>query len=70
MADNRGLNVLVLGEIGSGKSSVVNLLVGEAVAKVSPDAGPCTLRTIRHETTIQMQETWTTVHIREVVGFN
>ncbi|KAI6159898.1 hypothetical protein EDD17DRAFT_1837424 [Pisolithus thermaeus] len=42
MADNRGLNVLVLGEIGSGKSSVVNLLVGEAVAKTrddDPDAG-------------------------------
>ncbi|KAI6103330.1 hypothetical protein EDD16DRAFT_1793010 [Pisolithus croceorrhizus] len=60
----------VAGEIGSGKSSVVNLLVREAAAKVSPGAGPCTLRTVRHETTIQVQETWTTVHIREVVGFN
>ncbi|KAI6107683.1 hypothetical protein EDD16DRAFT_1712192 [Pisolithus croceorrhizus] len=70
MADNRHLNVLVMGEIGSGKSAVVNLLVGKEVAKVSPHAWPCTLRTIRHETTIQMQETWTTVHIWEVVGFN
>ncbi|KAI6114558.1 hypothetical protein F5141DRAFT_717747 [Pisolithus sp. B1] len=70
MADNRDFNILVMGEIGSGKSSVVNLLVGKKVTEVSPDAGPCTLKTIRHEATIQVQETWKTVHIWEVVGFN
>ncbi|KAI5995124.1 hypothetical protein EDD15DRAFT_2366052 [Pisolithus albus] len=70
MGDNRDLNVLVMGEIGSGKSSVINLLIGKTVAKVSPDAEPCTLKTVRHEATIQVQEALTTVHIWEVVGFN
>ncbi|KAI6131134.1 hypothetical protein EDD16DRAFT_1853154 [Pisolithus croceorrhizus] len=70
MAGSRDLNVLVMGEVGSGKSSVVNLLVGKNVAKVSPDAEACTLKTVKHETTIQVQETQTTVHIWEVVGFN
>ncbi|KAI6104847.1 hypothetical protein EDD16DRAFT_1492265 [Pisolithus croceorrhizus] len=70
MGGSRDLNVLVMGEVGSGKSSVVNLLVGKEVAKVSSDAGACTLRTVKHETTIQVQETWTTVHIWEVAGLN
>ncbi|KAI6015402.1 hypothetical protein PISMIDRAFT_684173 [Pisolithus microcarpus 441] len=70
MGDSRDLNVLVMGEIGSGKSSVINLLVGKTVAKVSPDAEACTLKTVRHEAMIQVQEARATVHIWEVVGFN
>ncbi|KAI5988331.1 hypothetical protein EDD15DRAFT_2172651, partial [Pisolithus albus] len=58
------------GREGSGKSSVINLLVGKTVAKVSPDAEARTLKTVRHGATIQVQETLTTVHIWEVLGFN
>lgn len=36
------LNVVLFGETGSGKSSVVNLLAGKEVAKTSPDIDGCT----------------------------
>lgn len=38
-------NVIVFGESGVGKSSIVNLVVGSQVAKTSPDADACTTRT-------------------------
>ncbi|KAI5994067.1 hypothetical protein F5J12DRAFT_418296 [Pisolithus orientalis] len=60
------LNVLVMGEIGSGKSSVVNLLVGRNVAEISSGTGVCTLKTTRHEATVESMK----VHIWEVKGFN
>ena len=34
---------MIFGETGAGKSSVVNLMVGRQVAKVSPDSQRCTL---------------------------
>ncbi|KAI6027844.1 hypothetical protein PISMIDRAFT_112419 [Pisolithus microcarpus 441] len=60
MGDSRDLNVLVMGEIGSGKGSVIILLVRKTVAKVSSDAEACTLKTVRHEATVQVQEARTT----------
>ncbi|KAI6131132.1 hypothetical protein EDD16DRAFT_1539175 [Pisolithus croceorrhizus] len=64
------LTVLVMGETGTGKSSVVNLLVGTRVAKISPDAKPCTLKTVKYEATIRGRGAQMSVHIWEVRGFN
>ncbi|OAX33738.1 kinase-like protein [Rhizopogon vinicolor AM-OR11-026] len=38
------LNVLIFGETGVGKSSVINLIVGQEVAQTSPDGPTCTLQ--------------------------
>ncbi|KAI6044695.1 P-loop containing nucleoside triphosphate hydrolase protein [Pisolithus marmoratus] len=35
-------NIVIFGEIGAGKSSLVNLIIGQPVAKVSPDVTECT----------------------------
>ncbi|KAL4074295.1 P-loop containing nucleoside triphosphate hydrolase protein [Scleroderma citrinum] len=35
-------NIVIFGETGSGKSSLVNLIVGSSVAEVSPDVAECT----------------------------
>lgn len=37
-------NIVIFGESGVGKSSIINLLAGKQVAKTSPDAKHCTLR--------------------------
>ncbi|KAG1840217.1 P-loop containing nucleoside triphosphate hydrolase protein, partial [Suillus tomentosus] len=36
-------NIVIFGEIGAGKSSVINLLTGRQIAHISPDAHRCTL---------------------------
>ncbi|KAI6114557.1 hypothetical protein F5141DRAFT_1001773 [Pisolithus sp. B1] len=66
MVDEAVLTVMVLGEIGVGKSSVVNLIVGEYVTGCSSDVEVCTRRTTRHEATVESMK----VHIWEVSGFN
>lgn len=45
-------NVIVFGESGVGKSSIVNLVVGSQVAKTSPDADACTTRTKPYDVNI------------------
>ena len=40
--DDNSLNVILFGETGSGKSSVINLLAGKEVARTSPDIDGCT----------------------------
>lgn len=45
-------NVIVFGECGVGKSSIINLIVGSQVAKTSPDADACTTRTQQYDVTI------------------
>lgn len=40
---SKDLNVVLFGETGVGKSSLINLMAGKEVAKVSPDADACTL---------------------------
>lgn len=45
-------NVIVFGESGVGKSSIVNLVVGSQAARTSPDADACTTRTKPYDVTI------------------
>lgn len=59
MVNDAVLKVMVLGEIGVGKSSVINLIVGGNVAKVSPNAEVCTRRTTKYEATVESMK----VHI-------
>ncbi|KAL4066434.1 hypothetical protein V8B97DRAFT_1979887 [Scleroderma yunnanense] len=60
------LNVMVMGETGVGKSSVVNLIAGGPLAEVSPDASVCTMVTTRY-----LARTGSvSIHIWEVAGFN
>ena len=44
--------MIVFGESGVGKSSIINLIVGSQVAKTSPDADACTTRTQSYDVTI------------------
>jgi len=60
------LNVLIIGETGVGKSSVVNLIAGRDRAKVSPDCNVCTKKTTRYDMTIDSMP----LHVWEIVGFN
>lgn len=60
------LNVLIIGETGVGKSSVVNLIAGEVRAEVSPDCDVCTTKTTRYDITIGSMS----LHVWEIVGFN
>ncbi|KIK44220.1 hypothetical protein CY34DRAFT_11227 [Suillus luteus UH-Slu-Lm8-n1] len=46
-------NVVIVGEAGAGKSSLVNLIAGTNTAVVSSDAGGCTSTTNMHEIWIQ-----------------
>jgi predicted GTPase len=43
------LNVLLFGETGVGKSSVINLIMGENAAQTSPDGATCTLTHTSHK---------------------
>ncbi|KAH7888367.1 P-loop containing nucleoside triphosphate hydrolase protein [Phlebopus sp. FC_14] len=49
-------HVVVFGESGVGKSSLVNLIIGSSVAKTSPDAEACTLCHERHDVLINGHE--------------
>ena len=49
-------NVIVFGESGVGKSSVINMLVGEPVATVSNQATGCTFASTKFRATINNQE--------------
>ncbi|KAG1745364.1 kinase-like domain-containing protein [Suillus paluster] len=42
-------NVLLFGETGVGKSSIINLIMGQDAAQTSPDAEPCTLTHTAYE---------------------
>jgi len=46
-------NVILFGEAGCGKSSLVNMIVGKDVAKVSDGGAGCTFRNDRYEATIR-----------------
>lgn len=41
-------NIVIFGETGAGKSSLVNLITGQSVAKVSPDVTECTTHIDNH----------------------
>src|SRR6266567_3973310 len=46
-------NIILFGEAGSGKSSLVNMIVGDDVAKVSGFAEGCTFKNDAYEATIR-----------------
>jgi hypothetical protein len=49
------MNVLIFGETGVGKSSVINLIMGREVSQASSDAPTCTLEHTSHETSLENQ---------------
>ncbi|KAJ8593070.1 kinase-like protein [Rhizopogon salebrosus TDB-379] len=50
---SRPLNVLIFGETGVGKSSVINLIMGRDAAPTSADAPTCTLEHTPYEITLE-----------------
>ncbi|KIJ67575.1 hypothetical protein HYDPIDRAFT_49158, partial [Hydnomerulius pinastri MD-312] len=67
------LNVVLFGETGVGKSSVVNLMKGETVADVSADVEACTTESTRYDITLDSIEyrVWDTMGLKEPqVGSN
>ncbi|KAI6026371.1 P-loop containing nucleoside triphosphate hydrolase protein, partial [Pisolithus microcarpus] len=61
------LNIILFGETGVGKSSVINLIAGRPVAKVSPDADGCTMNSTDYQFTIGSRKItiWDTVGLEE-----
>jgi GTPase Era involved in 16S rRNA processing len=46
-------NVVVFGETGVGKSSVINLMAGQEIAHISPDSHRCTLHWTEYQVTFE-----------------
>ena len=59
-------NVIFIGERGSGKSSIINLVAGHDYAAVSPDTTPCT----NHFTTYGVSLWERTYRLWDTPGFN
>ncbi|KIK99086.1 hypothetical protein PAXRUDRAFT_823121 [Paxillus rubicundulus Ve08.2h10] len=59
-------NIVIFGEAGAGKSSLVNLILGSDAAKTSSDAGGCTLDAKYYDTTILGRD----FRIYDTVGLN
>ncbi|KAH7909583.1 P-loop containing nucleoside triphosphate hydrolase protein, partial [Hygrophoropsis aurantiaca] len=57
---------LVCGRTGAGKSSLINLILGEEKAPISHYGGACTLEAMRYTTTIESQQ----FNIIDTVGHN
>ena len=61
---SESFNIILFGEGGVGKSSIINLLAGEDIAMTSPDAMGCTLESTRYT----LPALWRTVNIWDTVG--
>ncbi|KAI6169534.1 P-loop containing nucleoside triphosphate hydrolase protein [Pisolithus thermaeus] len=61
------LNIILFGETGVGKSSVINLIAGGSVAEVSPDADGCTMNSTDYQFMIGSRKItiWDTVGLEE-----
>ncbi|KIJ57529.1 hypothetical protein HYDPIDRAFT_104123, partial [Hydnomerulius pinastri MD-312] len=59
-------NIVLFGETGAGKSSVVNLILGSDVARTSPDARSCTMDAKQYDVTIEGKD----FRIYDTVGLN
>ncbi|KAG8213756.1 P-loop containing nucleoside triphosphate hydrolase protein [Butyriboletus roseoflavus] len=67
------LNIILFGETGVGKSSVINLLAGKPVARVSSDVEGCTLQSTKYTLSFRGAEVrvWDTVGLEEpTMGIN
>jgi hypothetical protein len=47
------VNIVIFGEMGAGKSSVINLLAGRQIARISPDTHRCTLHWTEYPITFE-----------------
>ena len=61
---DKNLHILLFGETGVGKSSLINLLAGWQIASVSSDSAPCTLDSSEY----QFQLGSTTIRLWDTVG--
>ncbi|KAI5991115.1 P-loop containing nucleoside triphosphate hydrolase protein [Pisolithus albus] len=67
------VNVILFGQAGVGKSSVVNLIAGRTIAEVSPDADGCTMSSTEYRFVVGAHDfrIWDTVGLEEpAVGLN
>ncbi|KIJ10823.1 hypothetical protein PAXINDRAFT_172042 [Paxillus involutus ATCC 200175] len=53
--NSRTRNIILFGESGVGKSSLINLIAGRDIAKVSSDVDGCTMTSTRYDTTFGNQ---------------
>ncbi|KIJ68049.1 hypothetical protein HYDPIDRAFT_25496 [Hydnomerulius pinastri MD-312] len=65
--DAHQCNVIIFGETGAGKSSVINLIAGSKVAATSPDAAACTLSSKAYTVVLESNRPY---HIWDTVGLN
>ncbi|KIK77429.1 hypothetical protein PAXRUDRAFT_834986 [Paxillus rubicundulus Ve08.2h10] len=66
--DSQPRNVIIFGETGAGKSSVINLIAGSKIAQTSPDAAACTLTSQPYHVVLQSDQPfciWDTVGLNE-----
>ncbi|KAG2153886.1 hypothetical protein DEU56DRAFT_771630 [Suillus clintonianus] len=47
------MNIVIFGETGAGKSSVINLMAGQQIAHISPDSHRCTLQWTEYPITFE-----------------
>jgi hypothetical protein len=61
------INIILFGETGVGKSSVINLIAGRKVAEVSSDVNGCTMSSTRHTFHVDGRNfnIWDTVGLEE-----
>ncbi|KAF8844606.1 P-loop containing nucleoside triphosphate hydrolase protein [Paxillus ammoniavirescens] len=64
---SRSINIILFGETGVGKSSVINLIAGRQVADVSPDVNGCTMSSTYYTFPVNGREfkIWDTVGLEE-----
>lgn len=66
--DSQPRNVIIFGETGTGKSSVVNLIAGCKLAETCPDAGACTFASNPYHVVFQEDQpfcVWDTIGLNE-----
>lgn len=67
MEPTKSINIILFGETGVGKSSVVNLIAGRPIAEISPDVGACTLESKEYKFNVDTMNLsiWDTVGLAE-----